>query len=217
LDVLNAMCRTFAIGDIHGCFQKLKGLMDRLDVNYDRDTLIFLGDYIDRGPDSFQVVEYLIHLKSRARHALFLKGNHEEMLGDYLAGLDRSLYLTNGGKAFFESYERQSGGRGEQAIPQTHLDFFSDLELIHSIDEYIFVHAGLRPEVDMADQQIEDMLWIREPFIHSPYSFGKQIVFGHTPFTRPLVMANKIGIDTGAVYGNCLTCLELPQRRFHHH
>ena len=77
------------------------------------------------------------------------------------------------------------------------------------------VHAGFRPKVPIKEQSLDDMVWIREPFIYSDYDFGKKVVFGHTPFSEPMVMENKIGLDTGAVYGNRLTCLELPEMRFH--
>jgi serine/threonine protein phosphatase 1 len=100
-------------------------------------------------------------------------------------------------------------------IPPSHTSFFQDLRLYHETDSYIFVHAGLAPGVPLDKQQEKDLLWIREPFIRSDYSFGKKVIFGHTPFKQPLITENKIGIDTGAVYGNTLTCVELPAEKFY--
>jgi serine/threonine protein phosphatase 1 len=99
-------------------------------------------------------------------------------------------------------------------FPKEHLDFFNSLELFYETDNYIFVHAGLREGVPLAEQRSEDLLWIRSRFIKTGYDYGKKIVFGHTPLPDPLVKPNKIGIDTGAVYGNRLTCVELPALRF---
>jgi len=95
-------------------------------------------------------------------------------------------------------------------IPAAHMDFFKSLRLYYETEAYIFVHAGLRPKVSLASQDSEDLLWIRDKFIYSKYNFGKPVVFGHTPLEKPLVERNKIGIDTGAVYGNALTCVQLP-------
>ena len=200
----------FAIGDIHGCFDKLRGLMDKIDIDFANDLLIFLGDYIDRGPDSYDVVEYLIQLKKQHQNIVFLKGNHEEMLGNYLKGSDRLLYLVNGGQKTIESYQKQSMSSGADLIPQEHIIFFKNLDLFYQTDNYIFVHAGLREKVPLENQGPDDLLWIRHKFIKSDYEFGKTIVFGHTPLSQPLVHQNKIGIDTGAVYGNKLTCVKLP-------
>jgi serine/threonine protein phosphatase 1 len=83
------------------------------------------------------------------------------------------------------------------------------------LEQYYIVHAGFRPNIRIKDQDLFDMVWIRDGFIYSDYDFGKMVVFGHTPFDSPMIMKNKIGIDTGAVYGNCLTCIELPEKRFH--
>ncbi|MBN1932783.1 MAG: serine/threonine protein phosphatase [Desulfobacterales bacterium] len=209
------MGKIFAIGDIHGCFDKLQILMDKIDVDFDTDTLVFLGDYIDRGPNSSEVVEYLIDLKKRFSKIIFLKGNHEEMLEDFLAGIDRLKYLTNGGQQTLDSYLKKSRKFEASPIPQEHLDFFKRLRLYYETDQYIFVHAGLRENIPLESQDVLDILWIRGRFIDSDYDFGKRVIFGHTVFPEPLVQPNKIGIDTGAVYGNKLTCLELPRLIFY--
>jgi serine/threonine protein phosphatase 1 len=209
------MEKIFAIGDIHGCFDKLCELMAKININRDNDTLLFLGDYIDRGPSSFDVVEYLIDLKKHFQKIVFLKGNHEEMLEKYLSGKDRLTYLINGGHQTLESYMKKSQPTDHFPIPQEHLDFFESLSLYYESDNYIFVHAGLRENIPFEMQDPADFLWIRADFVHSNFDFGKRVVFGHTPYKEPLVEPNKIGIDTGAVYGNKLTCVELPALLFY--
>ncbi|MBU2520979.1 MAG: serine/threonine protein phosphatase [Proteobacteria bacterium] len=209
------MEKIFAIGDIHGCFDKLCELMAKININRDNDTLLFLGDYIDRGPSSFDVVEYLIDLKKHFQKIVFLKGNHEEMLEKYLSGKDSLTYLINGGQLTLESYMKRSRSNSSPLIPQEHLDFFESLSLYYESDNYIFVHAGLRENIPLEMQNPADFLWIREDFVNSDFDFGKRVVFGHTPYVEPLVEPNKIGIDTGAVYGNELTCVELPALLFY--
>jgi len=209
------MEKIFAIGDIHGCFYKLCALMDKIKIDFDNDILLFLGDYIDRGPNSFDVVEYLIDLKKRFQKIVFLKGNHEKMLQRYLLGKDRLNYLINGGQPTLEDYMKKSRTTGSPLIPQEHLDFLESLSLYYESDNYIFVHAGLRENIPLEMQDPADFLWIREDFVNSDFDFGKRVVFGHTPYAEPLVEPNKIGIDTGAVYGNKLTCVELPALLFY--
>jgi serine/threonine protein phosphatase 1 len=204
----------YAIGDVHGCHDKLADLMDRLEIDFERDQLIFLGDYIDRGDSAFDVVDYLLELKDRHPEIVFLRGNHEAMFDGFLSGRDRYSYLINGGQQTLESYLKQKPAVTDPPIPPRHRRFFEGLSLYHETEEFIFVHAGLRPGVPLEKQKPEDMLWIREKFIRSNYDFGKRVVFGHTPFAEPLVQKNKIGIDTGAVYGNKLTCVRLPALEF---
>jgi serine/threonine protein phosphatase 1 len=206
--------KLFAIGDIHGCFQKLKSLMNQIPFQIERDTIIFLGDYIDRGPDSFNVVSYLINLKNKCKNAVFLKGNHEEMLDDFISGTNRNLFLANGGEQTLRSYFKRQNIPSSSPIPAEHLDFFRSLLPYHETERYIFVHAGLKEGIDLQHQDTQDLFWIRKQFLHSDYNFGKRIIFGHTPFPKPYICHNKIGIDTGAVYGNKLTCVELTQMVF---
>jgi serine/threonine protein phosphatase 1 len=205
--------RIFAVGDIHGCFDKLIALMGKIDIKWGREKLIFLGDYIDRGPDSFEVVEYLIDLKKQHPNIVFLKGNHEEMLENFLSGNNRLGYLSDGGQQTLDSYIAHRKGM-TFPVPEEHLDFFRSLVLFHETDHYIFVHAGLEKGLPLERQDPEVLLWIRDPFVRSGADFGKRVVFGHTPFSEPLVEANKIGIDTGAVFSNRLTCVRLPDMMF---
>ena len=208
------MSNIFAIGDIHGCYDQLLALIDKIPINFKRDTLVFMGDYIDRGPQSVEVVDYLINLEKRIPGIIFLKGNHEDMLEKYLDGTDRFTYLLNGGQQTLDSYLSRSAQSGTHPIPPEHREFFKSLRLFYETEDYIFVHAGLRPKVSMDSQDTEDLLWIRDKFIHTRYDFGKPVIFGHTPLGEPLVESNKIGIDTGAVYGNQLTCVQLPDMVF---
>lgn len=210
----NMTGKIFAIGDIHGCFDRLQALMEKLPIDFARDTLVFIGDYIDRGPASVEVVDYLIDLKKRVPEIIFLKGNHEDMLEKYLDGTDRFTYLLNGGQKTLDSYLSRNPQSEFYPIPPAHMEFYRALRLYYETENYIFVHAGLRPRVPLASQETEDLLWIRDKFIYSKYKFGKTVIFGHTPLEKPLVESNKIGIDTGAVYGNALTCVLLPELEF---
>jgi serine/threonine protein phosphatase 1 len=209
------MQRIFVIGDIHGCFDKLCALMDKIPLNFNRDQLIFIGDYVDRGSGSLEVVDYLIDLKKRVPGTIFLKGNHEDMLQNYLDGSDRFTYLLNGGQRTLDEYLNRPNNPGKYPVPSAHLEFFDSLHLYYQTDDYIFVHAGLRKKVPLESQKKIDLLWIRDEFISTNFNFGKRVIFGHTPFKEPLVQRNKIGIDTGAVYGNRLTCVQLPEIEFY--
>ncbi len=193
----------YAIGDIHGCLDPLRGLMDQLRLS-EEDELVFVGDYVDRGPDSKGVIDYLLTLRGRYT---FLMGNHERMFLDFLQGKDRFLFLYNGGAATLESY----GGLGR--IPAAHLDFLNRLHLYYETEEHLFVHAGIRPGIPLQEQDPKDLLWIREEFYAYPGRYPKTVVFGHTPMREVLMEEDRIGIDTACVYGNKLTCLILPSRQ----
>ncbi len=211
---MNSGKKFFVISDIHGCLDKLERLIEHLRDDIKERTVIFLGDYIDRGPDSCGVVEFVMELKKNT-DVVLLKGNHEKMLLEFLAGLNQFVYLENGGDLTLASYYKKYRLReGEIIVPSEHVEFFNSLELYYESDQYIFVHAGLRDGVDLRGQKEEDLLWIREEFIYSAYDFGKTVIFGHTPFLHPFVGFRKIGIDTGAVFGNTLTALALPEMEF---
>jgi len=213
------MEKIFAIGDIHGCLFKLEQLISLLRNRIDRekDTLLFIGDYIDRGPDPKGVVDFVLDLRNYFARAVFLLGNHEEMFLNYINGRNGGyMFFMNGGDATAASYGSQDPqGRGVIEVPKDHMEFFTTLLPSYETEDYIFVHAGLRPGMPLAEQAKEDLLWIRYEFIRSSYNFGKTIVFGHTPLLEPLIERNKIGIDTGAVYGGPLTCVELPAQRIY--
>lgn len=207
--------RLLVIGDIHGCLDMLKRLMEKIRWHPEKDRLIFLGDYIDRGQNPKGVVDYILALRKNSSYVECLVGNHEVMFLDYLSGRDRELFLLNGGSKTIESYLVDRTQEGESLVPKDHMTFYQSLKQYIEIQDYYIVHAGFRPGVDIEKQELEDMTWIREKFIHSNFDFGKRVIFGHTPFREPLVMENKIGLDTGAVFGNKLTCLDLSEMKFY--
>lgn len=200
--------RELVIGDIHGCNDALGRLLE-LVAPLPGDRLIFLGDYVDRGPDSRGVIERLIALEESGRYeTIFLKGNHEAMLLDYLE-TGNLLWLINGGDATLRSY----GCDRTLSLPVAHCDFLGRLRLWYETDTHIFVHAGLRPGLPLQEQREEDILWIRGDFLDTPGGWGKTVVYGHTPTPEPRFGHGHIGIDTGAVYrhpgrSGYLTCLE---------
>ncbi len=208
---------TYAIGDIHGNLDLLERLLEKLRPDLAQDRLVFMGDYIDRGPRPKGVVDYVLRLQNLAPpgQVVCLKGNHEAMFLNFLQGRDLELFLFNGGHSTLRDYWGEDWDRlAELVLPPDHRRFFEELRLFYENGDYIFVHGGLRPGVPLAAQEEEDLLWIRGDFITSLEDFGQKVVFGHTPFRQPLRMPNKIGIDTGAAYGNKLTCLKLPAEEF---
>ena len=196
------------------------------------DTLLFVGDYIDRGENSCAVVEKMLELRDeRGENAIFLRGNHEQMLLD---ALDKSappelsedgqfavfdditlLWLQNGGADTLLSYGLQNPAEWREAIPAAHIEFYRATRLEYITDAYHFVHAGIalpNQRWEGMEHGLDSRLWIREPFLASRADYdGRLVVFGHTPQLngRPLVMRNKIGIDTGAVFGGPLTAAAL--------
>ncbi len=196
--------RLLAVGDIHGCREQLEKLMSKVQPTAE-DRIVFLGDYVDRGPDSRGVLDYLIAFGRRFPRSVFLKGNHEEMFLDFIAGRNQLIYYSNGGESTLEQYREGSKLR----IPRAHLDFLENLETFYETDRFIFVHAGLRPGIPLGEQHPRDMLWIRDDFLFTAYNWGKKVVFGHTPRSDVLFSRNKIGLDTGAVYGRILSCCDV--------
>jgi serine/threonine protein phosphatase 1 len=212
------MGKIFAIGDIHGCISQLDKLLAQLDIDAGEDTLLFIGDYIDRGPNPKGVIDSILDIRKSIGNVVCLSGNHEDMFLNYcLDGRDEDLYMSNGGMRTLASYGFMREGTEELILPDSHREFFTTLRTYYETDDYIFVHAGLRPGVPLDRQDREDLLWIRFEFISSPYDFGKTVVYGHTPVSlnKPLIDKNKIGIDTGAVFGGRLTCIELPEMKIY--
>jgi diadenosine tetraphosphatase ApaH/serine/threonine PP2A family protein phosphatase len=219
----------YAIGDIHGRSDLLAMLLARIEADAarregkTRRTLIFIGDYIDRGPDSSGVIEILLNGLPSGFDVHFLKGNHEAIMLDFLADPSRlGQWLANGAEATLKSYGVdvdtlvQKRARPEAwredflaAMPERHRSFFESLELMVPIGDYLFVHAGVRPGVPLAAQDPHDLIWIRGEFLRADDDFGKVVVHGHTPTSVPDVRANRIGIDTGAVFTGRLTALRL--------
>jgi len=214
--------RVFVIGDVHGCVAELNTLVDFIEREKDLgagDALIFIGDYIDRGPASKEVIQCLLSLKSRLKSDnYFLKGNHEEMLLDWLfeeGSESASSYLHNGGRECLESYGLKSDPRPEDAltqIPKSHMQFFEQLTRYIVSEKFVFVHAGLNALRPLSHQIDDDIFWIRNEFISNIHSFRKIIIYGHTPFEQvKFHLPYKIGIDTGLVYGSKLTAIELSE------
>ena len=213
--------KIFAIGDIHGCLDRLRELMARLPYRPGRDRLVFLGDYIDRGSDSAGVLDYLCQLKRENPDMISLLGNHEYLLLEYSRSQDPVLlpYLRKMGVDATVSSYRQEGGFNTDPLsflPRHHLEFLSSLRPYWQTEDYIFVHAGLEPDTPLEETDLTILCEARDSFISVEHDFGKKVVFGHTPFLLPLVTPTKIGIDTGAAYGNMLTAVQLPDELFFH-
>lgn len=194
----------YAIGDIHGCLGPLKELIREINPSVE-DKLIFIGDYIDRGPDSHGVIDFLIAL-SVNRNCVFIRGNHEQMMIDYFSDKpDGKLWPLNGMEATLESYGSIF------SIPSYHLDFLEETIMFHEEGSFTFVHAGVKPGIPLGKQKNKDLLWIRDEFIYSKKPLKEQVViFGHTPMLSGLLFQKyKIGIDTGCVYGGKLSAIRL--------
>lgn len=213
--------RYFLIGDIHGHLSKLKKLISFVLKDFKNgDSFIFLGDYIDRGPSSFEVIEFLIEFSAKYK-IVFLTGNHEEMFIRYFTkGDNYNNYIRNGGAYTIKSYIKNLNSF---TIPESHKIFFKNLKLYYESDDFIAVHAGLNPEIiNIIEQKINDMIWIREDFYKYPKKWDKTIIFGHTP--SPYIHnsdsvyfdenRNIIGLDTNAMSdGYPLSCIRWPDRK----
>lgn len=217
--------RIYAVGDVHGLAPRLLALHEAISADLAARpcaaaVVLHIGDYIDRGPESAAV---LARLASGSpiigAETINLCGNHEWMaLRALLGGGDEAaeLWRMNGADATLRSWriDPYSPHRTwAEAIPGEQLRFLKALRFSHREGGYVFVHAGLRPGVALVDQDEEDLVWIREPFLSYKGDFGAVVVHGHTPVKEPVVRANRIGIDTGAVYGGALTAAVLEEDR----
>jgi serine/threonine protein phosphatase 1 len=199
---------TCAIGDVHGCFDKLVRLLGRCRLRCGPRPmqLVFVGDYIDRGPQSRRVVELLIETQAAAPdRVICLRGNHEAMALAAAAegGEMEALWLINGAAATLDSY----GIAQAAELPTAHLQWLRSLPLSYDDGRRYFVHAGVDPHLALAQQREHDQLWIREPFLHYQGDYGRLVVHGHTPLPggRPDLHANRLNLDTGAVFGGPLS------------
>lgn len=213
--------KIFAVGDIHGCYAKLRRLMERLPYDPKQDTLVFLGDYIDRGTQSKEVMAYLYQLKQQVAKFIMLIGNHEYLMLEYHRTKDPSLlpFLRHLGIDFtLDSYGAGGPNSLQEMLflPEEHLQLFHSLLPYWETEDYIFVHAGLNPEIPIQEHDLSSLCETRPDFLSEEHDYGKLVIFGHTPFDMPFVTPTRIGIDTGAVYGNLLTALELPGFVFYH-
>lgn len=215
--------RIYAIGDIHGCIHRLEALHaaireDAAARSPARTTLLYLGDYVDRGLDSALVLDLLAEapaLPGAAR--VLLRGNHEAMMLEACAP-DSSegqirFWMSNGGIETLGSYDTDPVDPDWRArVPREHLALIRDTTLSHRAGDYLFAHAGVRPGVALERQDPHDLLWIREPFLSwKGAALEAVVVHGHTPSPKPEVRKHRIGIDTGACFGGALTCLVLEE------
>ncbi|PHR21220.1 MAG: serine/threonine protein phosphatase [Sphingopyxis sp.] len=219
--------RVYAIGDVHGRNDLLQALLDNIfkddhDRGQAKSEIIFLGDLIDRGPDSAGVLDTAMRLKAERGNVRFLMGNHEEVYLAAATGDEKSVRFFNriGGRETILSYDitmkeyieldmPQLAERIPQLFPQNHVDFVASFEDQIVIGDYAFVHAGVRPGVPLAEQRQKDLRWIREEFLSTAEAYEKVIVYGHTINDDVLETGTRIGIDTGAYYSDKLTALGL--------
>jgi serine/threonine protein phosphatase 1 len=218
--------RIYAVGDIHGRADLLAEMLARIDRDRDErpvatSTEIFLGDYIDRGPQSRQVIDLLI-ARRRVRDVVLLKGNHEAFALQFLkqpdvlpewkdAGGTNTLlsYGVTPARSADSELAYETAKALHRAMPAIHRNFLQGLALSFSCGDFFFVHAGVRPGIPLQTQTQQDLLWIREDFLLCEETFSKIIVHGHTPVYEPDIQPNRINIDTGAYATGKLTCLVL--------
>jgi serine/threonine protein phosphatase 1 len=209
----------YVIGDIHGCLEELACLVDQIPIEKD-DRVVFLGDYVDRGPNSKGVISYLLEVEKRPlREIVFLSGNHEEMFLSFLGlgGGHGDMFLYNGGGSTLASYgipqERAFRKDNLAVIPPNHLAFLTGLKRYHVVESFLCVHAGIQPTKPLEQQTAEELFWIRDEFILNRHRLPYTVLFGHTPQREVLYhLPFKIGLDTGLVYGNKLSCLEIEEK-----
>jgi serine/threonine protein phosphatase 1 len=219
--------RIYAIGDIHGRYDLLRQLQalilaDAASHPTKQKTIVYLGDYIDRGPESREVIEHLSGQPLPGFTSIHLLGNHEQALLGFLQRPDAyANWLQYGGLATLVSYGVRANWSSDSGVlnrmgaelaanlPDRHRAFLAQLDLYRVLEDYLFVHAGIRPAVPIAIQNPDDMLWIRDEFLHYKKPHPYVIVHGHHIHEEPEVKANRIGIDTGAFATGRLTCLVL--------
>jgi diadenosine tetraphosphatase ApaH/serine/threonine PP2A family protein phosphatase len=217
--------RIYAVGDIHGRIDLLRAMNqliheDAYARQAPRNVVVYLGDYVDRGDASRQVIDCLLNEPLPGFECVHIRGNHEDSMVQFLGDPQIGpAWIAYGGDATLHSYgvkppssDRdfvRAQGELRQALPPSHLDFMRRLALSHVEGDYYFTHAGVRPGVALDAQTPQDLMWIRDEFLSSKADFGKIIVHGHTITDAPDVRRNRIGIDTGAFASGTLTCLIL--------
>jgi serine/threonine protein phosphatase 1 len=223
----------YAVGDIHGRLDLLTRLFAQIAahaaaLDVARKVIVCVGDYVDRGPESKGVIDFLLEPAPAGFALKCLIGNHERMMLDFLVEPEAvgQMWLRNGGLETLQSYgvafdtgaprvPAFNAARDALAanLPPRHKEFLDALLLTHREGDYLFVHAGLKPGVALDEQREADMLWIRGPFLHTPADYGCLVVHGHTITPEPEWEAWRIGIDTGAFYTGRLTALALVGQR----
>lgn len=219
--------RIYAIGDVHGCFRQLEELLDLIAHDNARrsaeatPSIIFLGDFIDRGPDSAKVIDKVMTLSEENSNVFALKGNHEQVFCD-IAGGDLMMlddWLRMGGRATLRSYgidpdwakanKRDLPERLNDVVPANHIPWINHLPLTARSNDYFFCHAGVRPGVRLSRQQNEDLLWIRRDFLNDDRPHGAVVVHGHSIEFDVVIRHNRIGVDTGAYKTGRLSAIML--------
>lgn len=219
--------RAYAIGDVHGRLDLLRDLLEQIDEDSrahpcEREFVIFLGDLIDRGPDSAGVIELLDTVRGNLPNPVFLMGNHEEMMLRVLGGESGQFWdwMRFGGYECAQSYGVEVGRLAtldaaaaaadvRAAIPPAHLAFVESFADSFRFGDYAFVHAGIRPGIALEKQTVADLRWIREDFLASTVQHPHVVVHGHTIAGEPDEHPNRIGIDTGAYASGVLTAIRL--------
>ena len=213
----------YAVGDIHGCFRLLVRLQEQIEEDMarrdaSRRVVVYLGDYVDRGPNSRTVLEHLLTQPLADCESVHLAGNHDRWMLKFLDDASvGSPWLRNGGTETLVSYgvvPPRTLGEAEfaslqqafnEALPDTHRAFLQSMPVSHEEGDFFFAHAGVKPGVALAEQVENDLTWIREEFLYSNDDFGKVVVHGHTPTHSPEEYPNRIGVDTGAFMSGKLT------------
>ena len=232
---LSEYSQVFAVGDIHGCKDLLdiihRKIIDASKNKEGEKLLIYLGDYIDRGPNIKDTIQTLIDFNPIDFKKIFLLGNHEQMLLEFISESRNSPYvwISNGGLETLESYgydlskyidstmnlsfDNKIRKRFLDFLPSSHMDFFNKLVLNFQWEDYFFVHAGINPSLTLDKQEKETMLWTREKFFFKPtMTYSKIIVHGHTPVEKIEKFPYRINLDTGSFYSGKLSCLLIEDR-----
>ena len=220
----------FAIGDIHGCLKQLVTLQDKIfsypKYNKDEDLLLYLGDYIDRGLGSKDVINHILKLQTKGIKSIFLMGNHEQFMIDFLFNKINNLnnWLMNGADQTFKNYDIEvaefikDGFEDDNIdklrniflnkLTKEHVYFFNNLKLTYTMGDYLFVHAGINPEKTLLEQNKMDFLWSRsDQFFDKNFEFEKIIVHGHSPEKEVVNFPYRINVDTGSFFSGKLSCV----------
>lgn len=222
----------YAVGDVHGCFDQLQVVEQKIIADATgfsgRKLIIMLGDYVDRGPESAQVIEHLIQPPPEGFQRICLAGNHETAFLDYLEGnLPRDAWLATGGENTLRSYgidltylaSLYSASELDQmvrsSVPSSHVAFLRALPIMAYSRQVAFVHAGIRPGIRLEDQEERDLLFIRKEFFAGAAQLDRWVIHGHTPVKKPELSGRRLNIDTGAYMSGRLTAVQLGAGRAH--
>ncbi|WP_235984020.1 metallophosphoesterase family protein [Mesorhizobium neociceri] len=220
----------YAVGDVHGCYKELKSLEEKIALDArqfsGRKIIVMLGDYIDRGPQSARVIDHLLALPPEGFLRVCLAGNHEVAMLNYLDGyLSRDRWLAVGGRETLFSYgvdparlasiypsSDEVDRRVKEVIPASHIDFLRSLPVLLCSDKFVFVHAGIRPGIDLVAQDEQDLLNIRDEFFDAAHLLDRFVVHGHTPVDIPRLDGRRLDIDTGAFHSGRLTAVRIADK-----